>query len=338
MHILVVDDDANIRLWIKTMLVRAGFLDTVDVKSAEEAYAYLGLDGAPESSLNRVKLIIMDWVMPKIDGIQACKTIKSKERLKDIPIIMVTARNETDSLETAFLAGAIDFISKPIKRLEMLARVRSALTLKKEMDCRKERECELLEIKQQLELANAELKRLSSEDALTGIPNRRVFDATLEREWRRASRDQSSMSLILVDIDHFKAFNDTCGHNAGDACLTSVAQTLHETVNRPADLVARYGGEEFVVLLPQTHRQGSLFVAEKLRQGVEALQIPHRASPVADHVTISAGCTTACPSSADAARDLLVLADKALYQAKAAGRNQVSGLKIANCELRTSEL
>jgi diguanylate cyclase (GGDEF)-like protein len=174
-----------------------------------------------------------------------------------------------------------------------------------------------------LEAANEALGRLAALDGLTGIPNRRSFDETLLRECRRAHREGIPLSCIMVDIDHFKAYNDTYGHQAGDDCLSQVAQALETCNNRPSDLVARYGGEEFGVILPATEAAGAHMVAERMRLCVAQLEIPHAGSSAAAHVTLSLGVATM--NAGDASPEsLLQAADRALYQAKRRGRNQVA--------------
>lgn len=183
---------------------------------------------------------------------------------------------------------------------------------------------ELTETRRQLEQRNRDLERLSALDTLTQIANRRRFDAVLRQEWRRAVRDESPLSLVFCDIDFFKAFNDTYGHQAGDECLVRVAQAMEECLNRPADLVARYGGEEFIALLVDTDAEGARMLAERMRARVETLRVEHRASGVAPHLTVSLGTATMVPRAALRPEDLVDLADRALYAAKGAGRNRVS--------------
>jgi diguanylate cyclase (GGDEF)-like protein len=190
-----------------------------------------------------------------------------------------------------------------------------------EMD-RKNRE--LQETRRQLESRNRDLERISALDTLTQIANRRRFDAALRQEWRRAARDGAPLSLVFCDIDYFKPFNDTYGHQAGDDCLVRVAQTMEETLNRPADLAARYGGEEFIALLVDTDASGARLVAERIRARVEALGIEHRASNVARRLTVSLGVATIVPRPAIRPEDLVDLADRALYAAKEGGRNRVA--------------
>jgi diguanylate cyclase (GGDEF)-like protein/PAS domain S-box-containing protein len=170
----------------------------------------------------------------------------------------------------------------------------------------------------------AELRCLSYQDGLTGVANRRHFDDALAREWRRSGRDKDPLSLIMIDIDLFKAYNDAYGHQKGDECLKQVAQSIRSGLKRPGDLAARYGGEEFVVILPDTDMEGAVAVAEKLQNSVEGLRIPHQASDVSDHVTVSQGVATAIADPTDTPEALVKAADQALYQAKEAGRNQVA--------------
>ena len=190
-----------------------------------------------------------------------------------------------------------------------------------EMD-RKNRE--LNETRRQLEQRNRDLERLSALDTLTQIANRRRFDAVLRQEWRRAVRDESPISLLFCDIDYFKRFNDTYGHQAGDDCLVRVAQAMEETLNRPADLVARYGGEEFIALLVDTDVEGARMLAERMRARIEELKVENRDSGVGPFLTVSLGVATVVPNPTLRPEDLMDLADRALYAAKASGRNRVS--------------
>jgi diguanylate cyclase (GGDEF)-like protein len=182
----------------------------------------------------------------------------------------------------------------------------------------------LTEVRRQLEEKNRLLERLSSLDTLTGIANRRRFDAALRQEWRRGLREETPLSLLFCDIDYFKRFNDTYGHQAGDACLVRVAHTMEESLNRPADLAARYGGEEFVALLVDTDREGARLLAERIRERIESLHLEHRTSTVAPVLTVSLGVATSLPRPAQPAEDLVSWADRALYRAKQGGRNRVA--------------
>ena len=175
----------------------------------------------------------------------------------------------------------------------------------------------------EVEAANAQLARLAREDGLTGVANRRTFDASLDEEWRRAQRTEKSVSLVLLDIDAFKAFNDQSGHQAGDACLRAVAQAISDAHRRAGELVARYGGEELAVVLPGVSQGEALAAAEALRLRILDLALPHPGSPVAPFVTISAGVGCAQPAVGGDPADLVAAADRALYRAKERGRNRV---------------
>lgn len=322
MRILIVDDSPDERVLIKSILKNAGYSQLLTAESSLDAFRQLGMENKA-SNHSDIDLILMDIVMPYMDGVEACRLIKAVDYLKDIPIIVVTVKDEIKYLQMAFAMGAVDYITKPLNKVELAARVRSALRLKYEIDRRKAREKELLVIKEQLENTIFVLKRLSSEDELTGIPNRRGFESYLEQEWKRAIRYDVPVSLILVDIDFFKEYNDTYGHQSGDRCLKEVANVLNGTLHRPTDFVARYGGEEFAIILPNTDISGGEFTAEKLREGVEALSIVHTSSRASDHVTISLGVATAVSSQGFSPAMLVAAADQALYGAKQGGRNRV---------------
>ncbi|MGR3320208.1 MAG: GGDEF domain-containing response regulator [Candidatus Anammoxibacter sp.] len=316
MRVLIVDDSVDSILLIQNFLQKGGCTDLVTAKSATEAFTYFGMDSS-NIETQSADIILMDIVMPGIDGIEAVKRIKAVDVLKEIPVIMVTAQNDDKNLRLAFEAGAIDYITKPIKRVELLARVRSILNLKQETDRRKKLMMELQE-------ANKKLERLSYLDGLTGISNRRLFDMFLDEEWRRCKRDEKCLSLIMTDIDFFKKYNDTYGHQKGDDCLKQVAAALNAVARRPGDLTARYGGEEFVLVLSNTDSSNALILAERYRDAVVSLEIPHGSSEVSDYVTLSLGVATVDSTGGLSAANLIEAADKALYKAKCAGRNRVS--------------
>ncbi len=282
---------------------------------AAEAFAFLE-ERAAQGGEPGVDLILMDIVMPRMDGIEATKRLKADERFRDIPVIMVTVRDEAASLERALEAGAIDYISKPVNRLELCARVRSVLRLKEETDRRKAREREL-------EALTEKLEQLSNQDGLTSVGNRRRFDEVYEKEWMRSRRDGLPLSLLMIDIDCFKAYNDTYGHLKGDACLKVVAEAISKSLKRPGDFVARYGGEEFVVVLPATDVKGALAIAGEIRGSVRDLDMEHATSTTADVVTVSIGIASMVPRADIDSRELLSASDGALYLAKTNGRNRV---------------
>ncbi|MCA1743706.1 MAG: diguanylate cyclase [Desulfonatronovibrio sp.] len=248
-------------------------------------------------------LILLDIMMPNMDGYEVCRRLKDTEKTNDIPVIFVTAKDSAEDEEMGFSLGAVDYISKPFNPVIAKARIRNQINLKIKTDM---------------------LEKLSMYDGLTDIPNRRFFEESLEREWRRSKRLSKPLSILMMDIDNFKPYNDNYGHGAGDDCLRSVARTLKNTLVRPTDLIARYGGEEFVALLPDTDHQGALHVAQELCSAVQNLAIKHDYSPTASVVTMSVGAAAySSDNSVESREKLLKMADQALYQAKENGRNQV---------------
>lgn len=321
---------------LERLLNKAGYTDLHFANSANETFKKLGIDkydGQAQIKYTDLDLILLDIMMPDIDGIEVCKRINDSSHVSDIPVIIVTALNDSGFLERAFQAGAIDFITKPVKRLELLARVGSAIKLSKEKRMRIVREQELEKTLKLLEETNKKFEKLATIDELTQLANRRLFDETMRGEWRRANRNGYNLSIILLDIDYFKNFNDAYGHQAGDECLKAIAKKLKFLMMRPGDFAARYGGEEFAVILPETDLRGAHSVAEKIRQGIEELKIPHCDSKVAQYVTVSLGVASAdlknCQGGRDQATDdeikiLIEHADEALYKAKDNGRNTIA--------------
>ena len=320
MTILVVDDYEDNRLLLESVLLEAGIAKVCTAGSAAEALSVLTRFDGPRPE---VDLILLDIRMPGVDGIEACRILKASDEFRDIPVIMVTAQSDTDVLDDAFAAGAFDYVTKPFESVELLARVRCALELKREMDERKARERELLETTMRLAEANAALERLSTHDALTDIANRRRFDEVLELEWRRMMRDGGWLSVLLIDVDHFKLFNDAHGHQAGDECLRKLGDVLRDAASRPGDLAARYGGEEFVVVLSQTEPDGARTVGEEIRAAVERLGI-RMAGSRTGVVTVSVGVASVIPSEDSTPALLVGAADLALYRAKQEGRNRTA--------------
>ncbi len=324
MEILIIDDSKDSILLIETILKKGGYTGTQTAESALEAYKILGIN-ASKNDIKQIDLILLDIVMPEIDGIEAIQKIKSDDFARDIPIIMITAQQDDQSLHRAFNCGAIDYIKKPVNKVELLARVRSVLRLKYETDRR-------MQLMRELEEANRQLKRLTVIDGLTGISNRRHFDEFLEIEWRRNLRYNKKISLILGDIDYFKFYNDTYGHQAGDNCLKKAASVIEKAAKRVGDLAARYGGEEFALILSDTDSAFAAEIAGEVNKSVASLRIPHSGSKTDDIVTMSLGAATTIPSNGKSPKELIEAADEALYRAKENGRNRVEVIELPRSE------
>ena len=270
-----------------------------------------------------VDVVVADLSMPAWGGLELCRRIKNCPDVSDIPVVLLLAAAERGYLGEVYEAGACDYIMKPINPADVIARVRSVLRTKDEIDRRRARERHLETRNRELQAVNQELLQLSLVDPVTGTANRRQFNEMMDRAWRSSARHQFEIGLILVDIDFFKGYNDRLGHPAGDDCLRRVANELDAGLLRPDDFLARYGGEEFAVILPRTDLAGTEDVAERLRSNVESLGILHPASPAAGCVTISQGLACAVPAPESVPSSLITLADEALYEAKHSGRNQL---------------
>ncbi len=268
-------------------------------------FATNGRDALRLAEADPPDLILLDADMPGENGFQVCTKLKEHEKLGHIPVIFVTSFNDLRFEAQALAVGAADFIPKPISGPRVQLRVQLHLQLKQRID---------------------ELHALSTIDGLTGLHNRRQLDHCLEAEWRRARRSQRPLSFLLIDVDFFKPYNDTYGHQAGDSCLREVASLVAGAARRPSDTAARFGGEEFAVVLPETAIDGASKVAQRLRSAVANAHINHGASSVAHHVTVSVGAASCVPDiAAEIGKqgDLIKQADEALYRAKAQGRNRV---------------
>ena len=306
MKILVVDDSPTIRAALKALLERMGHT-VVEANDGKEALQMYRQD--------RPGLVLIDVVMPIMDGYESARHMRETKADEWVPIIFLSSKEADQDLDRAIEAGGDDYLVKPVSFVVLNAKIRALQRLES-------MRTKQLEMSRDLASANRELEKLSRQDGLTGIANRRYFDSYLVTEVRRAAREKAAVSLILSDVDHFKAFNDCYGHQAGDDCLRRVAAALSSAGRRPADLAARYGGEEFAMVLPGTVLDGAVDVAQAVSRVIGGLAIPHARSAVDQNVTLSQGVVSLVPEKESASEDLIQHADQALYQAKQQGRNR----------------
>ena len=300
--VLVVETDADARGDLVRRLNRAG-LHTDAAATTDEALARI--------EAQRPDLLMLGLDKSGGSGLQMLADVRQRFAASDLPVILMTYSDSTLDVVKALHLGANDFLAKPLNGAIMLARVRVQLQLREAMAA--------------LEQANRRLEEMVLVDCLTGVPNRRHFDLTLDREARRSLRDPAPLSVVLADVDHFKSFNDLYGHEAGDRVLQQVARAMNDVVRRAADFFARYGGEEFVAVLPGTDSAGAVVVAERMREAVAALAIPHEGAAETGLVTMSLGVSTVVPADGLEPKQLIAMADTRLYRAKRGGHNQVVG-------------
>ncbi|WP_293332579.1 diguanylate cyclase [Microcoleus sp. CAWBG58] len=312
--LLVVEDNYSLLAYLQTLLS----------PYYRVAVAMDGVEGLEKAKSLQPNLILSDQIMPRQNGLDLLKEIRKTPELSSTPVIFLTARSGMEARIESLDAGADDYISKPFDERELLARVRNLLRTHAAEQQLTVLNRQLQQQKRQLETVNRALQYLATYDSLTEVRNRRFFNDYMDAEWRRLAREEASLSLIMCDIDYFKLYNDTYGHQPGDECLRQVAQVLQKSVNRSADLVARYGGEEFAIVLPNTDIEGAACVAERIAQQVRDLQIPHAQSAVSEYVTLSLGVACCIPAPMSQPATLIAIADESLYRAKAAGRDRVS--------------
>ena len=280
----------------------------------DECEIFMAADG--EQTLQSCRtvlpdLVLLDVHMDGLDGHEVCRRLKDDPETRDIPIIFVTAQGEEQDEVRGFELGAVDFIVKPINPVIVKARVNTHLTLKQQTDI---------------------LRSFALLDGLTGVANRRKFDEELALDWRQCQREQAPLSVILIDVDHFKRYNDRYGHLQGDAGLQAVAKALGSAIRRPYDLLARYGGEEFACVLPNTNLIDAVKIAECMQAAVRALKLEHLDSAVGQVLTVSLGVATIVPTAGATSATVVAEADRQLYQAKQAGRARVSSCSLADMQ------
>jgi len=299
MKILLVEDSATIRYMMSQYIEDAGH-ETIVAESGEQALQIL--DTTP------VDMVIMDVEMPGLDGFETTRLIR--EWLGDhwIPIIFVTGKSEASSLEEGISAGGDDYLIKPVNQIILNAKVKAM-----------ER---ITEMRNQLAKLNRELTILSQRDGLTQLYNRRTFEEKAQALWDQSTRNKTPLTILLLDIDHFKLFNDCYGHPAGDECIRQVSGVLANCLSRSTDVVGRYGGEEFIGFLPNTHEPGAEHICELIRSNVENLDIVHRESSCSRVVTASIGASVINFTTGTDLQTQIARADKALYDSKLNGRNR----------------
>ncbi len=312
--VLLVDDQPIVHAAVRQALAGE---TAIELRYCQDATQALEI-----ARQTRPTLILQDLVMPEIDGLTLVQHYRRTPELRDVPIIVLSTKEEPRIKQAAFEAGANDYLIKLPDRVELVARIRyhsrayvNLLQLNTAYRALRQSQQELLE-------ANRELERLSQSDGLTSLPNRRYLDTYLDGEWRKSLREGTELSMLMIDVDRFKQYNDTYGHVAGDDVLRQVGAALQRCMSRPGDLAARFGGEEFGVVLPGTPSSGARLVAEKIRLEVAALQVPHSGGVEGGFVTISIGGACTIADGSNSITSLIETADAALYQAKHGGRNR----------------
>ncbi|MFW6050178.1 MAG: diguanylate cyclase [Myxococcota bacterium] len=295
--VLVADDDRITREYVGGLL-RGNGMRVESVESGEKAVDRVNRGG--------VDLVLLDILMPGMDGIHCCRLLKSLTADQFLPVILLTGRTDTDSRVEGLRIGADDYVCKPFDERELLARLDSMLRIKRAHD----------EVNQ----AKAKLEQLAVRDELTGLYNYRYLHTRLSEEFKRAERYRDPLACAMLDIDHFKEFNDRHGHDVGDRILAEVADRLRNAM-REIDVVARYGGEEFLLVLPSTHFAGALAVAERVWRAVG--EVPFQLDGGEQRVTVSIGVALYPSRDVKTKDQLLKAADKALYQAKEDGRDRI---------------
>lgn len=311
--VLVVDDNPSNRRLLTS------YLSTTPYQVITAGNGYEALEMV---MTHHPDIILLDIMMPDISGFEVCEKLKSDPENRDIPVIFFSAQAETDDKSRGFSLGAVDYVSKPIKKSEIIARLHAHLTIRfQQLELERKNE-ELHQLTEALQQANARLEHMARYDVLTELSNRRHFFEQASHYWENATAG-TPVSVIMIDIDFFKQYNDGYGHQAGDTCLTQVAASMRDFFNAPGELPARYGGEEFVVMLPATEAETALKKGCAFCNRIQALNIPNKSNYTTGRITISGGVCTAQLDGKLIVEDLIAKADTALYQAKQQGRNQV---------------
>ncbi len=296
-EILIVDDDNTVIIALNKVLSKTGRIRFAS--NAQQAFALI--------EEVRPDLILLDVDLPDVNGLDICIQLKANDATKDIPVLFITSKVDAGFEEQVFDVGAADYITKPLNPRVVAARTETHLAYHRAINL---------------------LNKQASTDGLTGLANRRSFDQQLKISLKHARRQKEPLTVVMIDIDQFKKYNDHFGHLAGDECIKSIALAIHKAANRPTDVAARYGGEEFALILPHTDQQGAIVMLNKLLKTVEDLKQPHAPDAIYPQVTVSIGYSTLLPEHLPTIKlnDLAIVevADQALYASKNNGRNQVS--------------
>ncbi|MEK8087746.1 diguanylate cyclase [Aquabacterium sp. A3] len=312
MRVLLVEDQAALRGAVTQVLEHHGH----QVFQAEHATQALDIFHAEHPDL-----LLLDVVLPDQDGYWLARQIREAEGAQWTPIIFLSSMDHDVDLWQGIEAGGDDYLIKPVSEMVLRSKL---LAMQRLLDMRRQ----LISVAEELRRANEHLRHQSAHDDLTGLANRRSFNAELHAQIAAARRSGEPLTLILCDVDHFKRYNDSQGHLEGDRCLQHIASLLKSVCRRPCDQAARYGGEEFGLILPNTPKSGAMTFARALQQMLNQQALPHPDSPLGSLVTISGGITTCVPDAETTAQSLLMRADEALYRAKSNGRNRFFSLEM----------
>ncbi|MFI4937876.1 MAG: diguanylate cyclase [Candidatus Berkiellales bacterium] len=320
MKVLVCDDSLTNRQLLGGYLQKMGH---------QPIFAENGIQAIEQFIEHQPELVLMDVDMPEMDGYQATRALRQSctHFSQWTPVIFVSSYVDDKSIVKGIESGGDDYLTKPVSPVVLRAKIHAMRRLVAMRENLIDFGNQLREVNEKLLASNEILSELSLKDPLTRLGNRRAFEENLQKISRMAQREGKSISLLMVDIDHFKKLNDTYGHQSGDQCLQQIAQVLRQGAHRAGDFVARFGGEEFAMILSDTSLSGAMYVADRLRMGVEALQLPNKNAPLG-HLTISIGVASAIASKSFVVDQLVCAADAGLYNAKETGRNCIIGANV----------
>ncbi len=322
--VLLVDD--------QVMIVEAVRRALANQPHLEFQYCLNPLDAVEAAQTMKPTVILQDLIMPGMDGLELVRRYRQVPELSQTPIVVLSSQEEPLTKSRAFAEGANDYLVKLPDRVELLARIRYHTKAYLNELQRAEAFRQLQESQRLLMLANLKLERMTRVDGLTCLANRRYFNEYFAEEWRRLMIEQEPLTVIMIDVDNFKSYNDAYGHLVGDEVLVTVGAAILNICTRPTDFAARFGGEEFVIILAGTPAAEARVVAEALRQAVARLDISHAGNDQVSHVTVSVGVATVVPQQQLASEQVIEAADHALLRAKAQGKNQVAYAPEFNLE------